>query len=136
VNDPVTVTSNVPVLLETHESVEAPEVPSWILVGFREHASPLARVSELERFTVPARLLCDVTVIVELPLPPMLEIVTDVGEAPIVKSPDTVTLIAAVEALIALLLPPAPVMTTLYVPGVAEMNLQLDVVELALGTTG
>ena len=110
---PVTVTLNLPVLLETHESVEVPDVPRTILVGFREHASPLARVTELERFTVPARLFCDVTVIVESPLPPMLEIVTDVGEAPIAKSPDTVTLIVAVEALMALLLPPAPVMITL-----------------------
>jgi hypothetical protein len=113
VKDPETVTLNLPVLLETHESVEVPDVPSTILVGFREHASPLARVTELERFTVPARLFCDVTVMVELPLPPMLEIVTDVGLAPIVKSPETVTLIAAVEFVMALLLPPAPVMITL-----------------------
>jgi hypothetical protein len=83
------------------------------LVGFREHVSPLTRVTELDRFTVPARLLCDVTVIVELPLPPMLDIVTNVGLAPIVKSPETVTLIATVEFVIALLLPPAPVMITL-----------------------
>jgi hypothetical protein len=71
------------------------------------------RVTELDRFTLPVRLFCDVTVIVELPLPPMLEIVTDVGLAPIVKSPETVTLIATVEFAIALLLPPAPVMMTL-----------------------
>jgi hypothetical protein len=113
VKAPVTVTLNLPVLLETHESVEVPDAPSTTLVGFREHVSPLTRVTELDRFTVPARLLCDVIMIVELPLPPTLEIATDVGLALIAKSPDTVTLIAAVEFLIALLLPPVPVMMTL-----------------------
>ena len=104
---------NLPVLLATHESVEEPGVPRTRLVGFREQVNPLKRVTELERFTAPVRPFCAVTVMVELPLPPMLEIVTAVGLAPIIKSPVTVTLIAAVEFVIALLLPPAALITAL-----------------------
>jgi hypothetical protein len=113
VKAPVTVTLNLPGLLETHESVEVPVAPRTTLTGFNEHVSPLARVAKLDRFTVPVRLFSDVTVMVESPLPPRLEMVTDVGLAPIVKSPETVTPIAAVVFVMALLLPPAAVIITL-----------------------
>ena len=134
--DPVTVTLNLPVLLATHDSVEEPRVPRIRFVGFREQVNPLVRVTELERLTVPVRPFCAVTVMVELPLPPMLEIMTDVGLAPIVKSPATVTVIAAVEFVIALFAPPAALTIALYDPGVEDENLHVDCAVPALGTIG
>jgi hypothetical protein len=82
------------------------------LVGLKMQVSPVP-LTTAEKLIVPVRPLTAVTVIVELPLPPTLEIDTGFGLAAIEKSPETVTLIAAVEFVMALLLPPAPVITTL-----------------------
>jgi hypothetical protein len=107
---PVTRTRKAPAVISRQESVTEPL--SATVVGLKIQVSPVP-LTTAEKLIVPVRPLIAVTVMVELPLPPTEEIVTGFGLAAIEKSPDTVTLIGAVELVIALLLPPAPVIMTL-----------------------
>jgi hypothetical protein len=118
---PVTVTKNPPVALDRQERVTEPLRAT--LVGAKMQASPV-RFTALLKLIVPVRPLMAVTVIVEFPLPPILVIVTGFGLALIKKSPVTVTATVAVWVMEPAGEPPDAAITTVYVPGVAEVNVQ------------
>ena len=124
VKTPVIVTRNPPVALDKHERVDEPLRVT--LVGTKMQASPV-RLTLLDNPTEPVRPLTAVTVMVEFPLPPTLVMVTGLGLAAIVKSPVTVTVMVAVELVTPLLVPPTPVITPVYVPGVEETRLHVEV---------
>jgi hypothetical protein len=100
---PVTVTVTLPVDVNVHDSVEVPE-PPITLGGVRVQA-----VLSLVRSTVPVKPLTGAIVIVEVP-GELTTTGTVVGLAVIVKSDGgvTVTDMVAVELVMSLLVPPAP----------------------------
>jgi len=81
---PVTVTVNDPAVADEHERVDVWEAPSTTLVGLRVHVKPAGETAEV-RVTVPVKPFTGATVIVEMPVDPVLT-VTVVGLAVTVKS--------------------------------------------------
>jgi hypothetical protein len=80
---PVTVTVNVPLADAVHDSVDVPEPVT--LVGERVQDSPVDGNTAAVRLTTPVKPLTEVTVIVDVAVPPTL-IDADVGLAAMVKS--------------------------------------------------
>jgi hypothetical protein len=97
--------------------VEVPEVPKVMLVGDRVQLRPVLGETEEPRLTVPVKPLCAATVIVEVPVTPA-RTVRVVGPAVTVYAVPELTLTVA----LVVNPPPVPVMVTVKVPGVEEVQ--------------
>jgi len=97
--------------------VEVPEVPRVMLVGDRVQIRPLLGETEVVRLTVPVKLFCAVTVIVEVPDAPA-RTVTIVGFAVTVYGVPELTGTTALPVRPT----PVPVTFTLKVPGAEELQ--------------